>query len=51
MDVGLFFDPAIYIPLWNSIFTTIGTTANLGFIIFSAIVGIAVFKLVISYFF
>jgi Trk-type K+ transport system membrane component len=51
MDVGYYFDPAVYIPLWQSIFTTISTAANLGFMVFVALVGIAVFKFVANYFF
>lgn len=45
------FNPNIYAPLWNSIFTTIGSAANLGFIVFVAIVGILVFKAILGHFF
>ena len=44
-------NPSIYTPLWNSIFTTIGSAANLGFVVFTAIIGIIIFKNVIHHFF
>jgi hypothetical protein len=51
VNLGFFVDPAIYTPLWNAIFTTIGSAANLGFIILTALIGIHVFKFVIHNFF